>query len=232
MNRFGYIRESVKLKANTPIEADYFGLMTSNREESLNEVKAALNGGNTEAVPYTAASAQIENHHAHCLVRHLALSAPRKPATDDLTRLMRASFARPPANALDVDKTVPVRTTHTFLYSLRSAALSPDPASRCEFLYNAKTYVLRTEKHCDEKVASELEKRNLVPQGARIMRLNGTIENQVKHERTGFTLWYQEGSATILPLRFEFRPKSFLRLVFDAEPVSRDALALNGSRLR
>jgi hypothetical protein len=95
--------------------------------------------------------------------------------------------------------------------------LSRESISRSVFVYNGKMHVLRTEKHRDAKVEAEMQRRGLAAPGAYVLRLNGAIENEGTHEHTAFTVWYQEG-CTILPLRFEFKPKSYLKLVFDARP--------------
>ena len=49
------------------------------------------------------------------------------------------------------------------------------------------------------------------------MMLNGSLRNEKTNETTTFRLWFEKGSANFLPLRFEFKPKPYLRLVFDGE---------------
>jgi hypothetical protein len=51
------------------------------------------------------------------------------------------------------------------------------------------------------------------------MQLSGVLRNEKTHEASSFRLWFEQGSANFLPLRFEFKPKSYLRLVFDEEPL-------------
>jgi hypothetical protein len=52
------------------------------------------------------------------------------------------------------------------------------------------------------------------------MLLSGALRNEKTNEVTNFRLWFEQGSANFLPLRFEFKPKSYLRLVFDMEPAA------------
>lgn len=235
LNRFGYIQESVEENGTAAIRAQYFGLITANREESLHDAKAALNTGSQSEVPYVAASARIEDGRAHCSVRHLLLPAPSKSATADLMHVVKASFETASRNTLDADKNFSVPTPNTFLYSLRQLMLSPDTTSRSEFVYSAKTYILSTAKHRDAKVEGEMRHRGLATENAPVLRLNGIIENNALHERTEFALWYQKDAATTLPLRFEFRPKSYLKLVFDAvgewEPAPAQAPHINETGL-
>ena len=45
--------------------------------------------------------------------------------------------------------------------------------------------------------------------------------NEKTHESTPFRLWFESGSPNFLPLRFEYKPKGYLKLVFDAEPLTK-----------
>ena len=221
LNRFGYIQESVEEKNHAAVRANYFGVMTASQEESINDAKAALNAQHGGGVPYVAASARLENRHADCSVRHLVLPETRPSATEDLMRVVKAAFETGPTHPTDLDRTVSTAAPQTFLYCLRRAMLSNDSNSRYDFLYNGKALTLITTNRRDEKVEAEMQRQHLMSPGAPILRLAGSVENQTTHERTQFTVWFQKDSANILPLRFEFKPKSYLKLVFDAQPDNR-----------
>lgn len=219
LNRFGYIQESVEEKNHAPVRAIYFGVMTASREESIADAKAALAAQHKDGVAYVAATARLEDRRASYSVRHLVLPETRPSQTEDLTRIMKTSFASAPLVPADVDKTVSTPAPQTFLYALRRAMLSGETNSRFDFLYNGKPLVLTTSIHRDEKVQMEMRRENLAASNMPILRLTGVIENQIGHERTQFIVWYQK-AANILPLRFEFRPKSYLKLVFEAQPYT------------
>jgi hypothetical protein len=59
------------------------------------------------------------------------------------------------------------------------------------------------------------------------MVMNTTIHNEKTNESSSFRLWFEADSPNFLPLRFEFKPKSYLRLVFDAEPPNQSTLSFN-----
>jgi hypothetical protein len=46
------------------------------------------------------------------------------------------------------------------------------------------------------------------------------VRGRVRNVRTGyetpFRLWLDEASESVVPVRFEFQPRSFLRLTFEA----------------
>ncbi|MBV9269414.1 MAG: hypothetical protein JO061_24815 [Acidobacteriaceae bacterium] len=218
LNRFGYIREIVEESHNSLIKAQYTGIMTASREESLNDAKAALHSPSAGEQPCVAASGELDNREARSTVWNLQLAAPRDPALGEVMQLVNTSLGVAPNGPVRAEKRVAMTREGTFLYSLRQAIVSPDAVSLHPFTYNSKSYVLRTEKHRDTGAESEMNRRSLITTKSPVIRLNGTIENQRTHDRTEFSVWYQEGSPTALPLRFLFRPKSYLKLVFDAQP--------------
>ena len=57
------------------------------------------------------------------------------------------------------------------------------------------------------------------------MELTGLIHNVKTGVETPFRVWFDRTSPNSLPLRFEFQPKSYLRLVFEAVPAGDPAVA-------
>jgi hypothetical protein len=49
------------------------------------------------------------------------------------------------------------------------------------------------------------------------MRLNGSIQNLATRAKTPFRLWFEPGRE--MPLRFEYRAKSYLNLIFEYVPA-------------
>jgi hypothetical protein len=120
------------------------------------------------------------------------------------------------------------QTMATFLNSLREAMQTDGADYDRRFVYNGKTFRLHAEKRRDAKTGEELGKSALTASANAVMLMNGTIRNEKTNEPTNFRLWFEAGSPNFLPLRFEFKPKSYLRLVFDAEPGNgRQTLSLN-----
>ena len=129
---------------------------------------------------------------------------------------MQAEFATPGQLA---EQTEPLngQATGTFLNSVRQAIVSENENYRSRIVFNGKTFQFRAVKHGDAKTGAELERTGLTADAQSIVQLNGTLRNEKTNEATAFRLWFEKGSANFLPLRFEFRPKSYLRLVFDGE---------------
>jgi hypothetical protein len=89
-----------------------------------------------------------------------------------------------------------------FLHTVRAAMMSRASSAKQVFAHNAKLYRLRT-------------RTSTVPQ--RVL-LIGKIVKCGTNQESEFRVWFDPRDSSALPLRFEFRPKSFLHLVYDQDP--------------
>ncbi len=233
LNRFGFIQENVEQKNCMMVAADYFGLMTASAEESFNDAKAALNATNGPQVPFVAARATINQQKTIYSVRHMLLpSSYRGSNADQLLEQVQAEFAAPPvgqaAGHAEKTETLDGAATGTFLSSVRQAILSAGGTFENRIVFNGKTFQFHASKRPDAKTGGELRRAGLTTSPDAIMQLNGVLRNEKTNEVSTFRLWFEQGSANFLPRRFEFKPKSYLRLVFDEEPpATGQALTLN-----
>jgi hypothetical protein len=229
LNRFGFIQENVEQKNRATVTADYFGLMTASGEESLNDAKAALDSPTGPQVPFVAARAMIDQQKTSYSVRHMLLpSSYRGSNADQLLRQVQAEFAAPLAGQSEKTETLDGGATGTFLSSLRQAILTAGSVYQSRIVFNGKTFQFHAAKRPDLKTGAELRRAGLTASPGAIMQLSGVLRNEKTNEISAFRLWFEQGSANFLPLRFEFKPKSYLRLVFDEEPqASAQALTLN-----
>jgi len=218
LNRFGFIQENIEQKDRATIASDYFGLMTANKEESLADAKAALDVKAGTQVPFIAARAFIDQEKTSYSVRHMLLPASyRGSNADRLLQQVQAEFALPQKEQIEKTELLNGQATGTFLGSVRQAILSPEQTYRSRIVFNGKTFQFRADKRSDSKTAGDLHKLGLTSVPASIMLLTGVLRNEKTNEATNFRLWFEQGSANFLPLRFEYKAKSYLRLVFDEE---------------
>jgi hypothetical protein len=225
LNRLGFIEERVEEKNGIPAAIGYFGFITANREGSFKEARAALDASPKATVPYTAAEGVSRGATIRYAVRDIPMPA-RYRWTDsaELLRQVVAKFSNSsPAGAETTIQSPDSQTTETFLYTLTRAIASSANQSDARFIHNGRMYRLRTEKAADERTGEELQRAGLLESPGNAVRLKGTMRRDNRGEETEFRLWFDRGSSNPLPLRFEFRPKSYLRLVFDAEPAARKA---------
>jgi len=72
-------------------------------------------------------------------------------------------------------------------------------------------------KSSDTKAASYFRERGLLRPGAAVARVNGKVQRMTGGKETEFRVWIEDGAAQPLPLRIDFQPKGYLRLIFEAE---------------
>jgi hypothetical protein len=216
LNRLGLIQEVVRTREGEKPASEYFGFMTASREESLAQAKAALQSENKGEVSYVAAEGSSRGNDARYAVKYmLKPSSYRWSNAGEFTRDIQADFFG--------GDPLHYRETHgdsaaTFLYSVREAILSDSVQSESRFMHNGKFFGMLATKTPDKRAGEEFVKIGLTTNAAGIMRLNGTIRSEKSGEETTFRLWFDKQSSNELPLRFEFRPKSYLKLQFDADP--------------
>ncbi len=230
LNRFGFIQENVQQKEGLMLSARYFGLMTANGEESIGEAKKALETEPVRMVPFVAAQAFISPTTARYSVRHLLLpSGYQESNADQLLSQVRAEFASDKPGEPEKSLNLNGEPISTFLCSVRRAIETGQQKFDNRLVYNGKTFRFHAEKHPDAKVGEELRKSGITTSPSKVMALAGTIRNEKTNEATTFRLWYESGSANFLPLRFEFKPKSYLRLVFDTDPHAPEEFSSSGT---
>jgi hypothetical protein len=218
LNRMGLIEEVVREEGAEPIESTYFGFITANNEESVAQARKALNEPNkARQVPYTWAEGTAAGSSMHYHVSHLQLPASYRWSDsarmlDDINEQLKTK---------DVRQVTMQATGHeqlrTFLYAMRSALLSPAVRTEQSVVNNGTLFRLTLNRGADPQAGAEFVKAGLILRESQAMRLTGVIKNVKTGFETPFSVWFDGSSRNIIPLRFEFRPRSYLRLVFQAD---------------
>lgn len=198
LNRLGIFEETVVEHGDRFESAEYMGFMTTSKEKDLNEAKTALaNGG---ALTFTAVRGSIAGGvFANRLLRVNGLPAKTWVQRDELRSHV---FARLAENAGEEGGKVLLggEPCSPFLYAIREAMRAPGVSDVRRFAHNGKVHRLRT-------------KKSPTPQGE--TEMDGRIEDDKGAELSGFRMWFIPEKAEAGPVRFEFRPRSFLRLRFE-----------------
>jgi hypothetical protein len=218
LNRFGFIQESVKQENGMTVAADYFGLMTASAEESLSDAKAALDSKTGERTAFVAVRGTVGQEKTVYSVRNVLLPSSYGGSTaDQLLERVEAELS-PPLAQVENNESANGHATGTFLNSLREAILSAESTYRNRIGFNGKTFEFHASKRLDARTGSALRHAGLTTLPDAIVELTGVLRNEKTNEATTFHLWFEQGAANFLPLRFEFKAKSYLRLVFDEKP--------------
>jgi hypothetical protein len=219
LNRMGYIEEAVTETNARPSHADYFGFMTASGEDSLADARKALHGPSQGEVPFVASQGEIEESSSRHTVRHVVLPASlRWTNAQQLLDVVREDLNRPGAGSGQAELNHGERPG-TFLYTVLSMERSSARTNDATFVHNGKLFRLHAVKRADEKMGGQFVGDHLIASPRDAMELAGLIRNAVTGTETAFRVWFDRTSPNLLPLRFEFQPKSYLRLAFEALPA-------------
>lgn len=225
LNRMGYIEESVTESNAHPSHAEYLGFMTSSAEESFSDAKKALHGPAAGDAQFVASRGEIDSGGARHTVHHMLLPASsRWTDAPHLLGLVEQDLDHPGNDARYADLRHGEQP-ETFLYTVLSMVRSPAWTNDGTFLHNGKLFHLHAVKRADERTGQRFVENHLLSSPRNAVELTGLIHNVKTGVDTTFRVWFDRTSPNALPLRFEFQPKSYLRLAFEAVPATDRAVA-------
>ena len=223
LNRLGLILESVRESKNGPITSSYFGFITANNEESVSQGRRALEeSGRSQDATYSVAEGLIKGSSMSYTTYRIEL--PSRYRWSDASQMLaevRQQLKGQPANrhTLDASEAAGAKVElRTFLYAVRSALVSASTKGDEYVVHNGKLFQLTWSKSHDTRAQQEFVRAGLAGPSCTAMRMSAVIRNVNSGEQTPFAVWYDASSQNVLPLRFEFRARSFLKLVFQADP--------------
>lgn len=230
LSRLGFIEETRLSREGRPEHVGYFGFMTTSEERSVREARRALNPAASGCTRYsvmagTLTAVDTESRKASFCADGLYSWAN----WGDLTGRAQAALGMP---VLAVLPPTPEKTSVAgampMLCALVDAIREDAEAGRRTFVWGARRYTLSTRKEVDAGMGSRLAARGLTARPEAIARLTGAVRGAGK--QSNFRLWFEHGADNPLPLRIEYRPRSFLYLIFEA--VSEANLAAAGAGFR
>ncbi len=209
LNRLGFVEEEVLEADGIVREAAYFGFMTFCGEENIDEAKRALESAG--GVPYAAIEGRLRP--GDCRSRGAEFHCPPEC---DWTQLPTIESAARTALRDAADRPVSGASQPApFLYALAQAMHSREKYATQAFVYGTNPHELRTEKEPDAGTGRRLQEKGLTRSPDRVQRLEGRIRNLNTGKQSKFTVWFEQGET--VPLRFDVKVRSFLRLTFEAE---------------
>jgi hypothetical protein len=214
LNRLGLIRETSSRDDATARDSRYFGVMTASPEESAEEAHKALHSNATEAT-YTAIHGRITGERvetATALFRGPARLSPER--RNELYTRAEQALASAPNRAPEFRPQGPI--PQFFLHALADALRTPE-RGQTQYVYNGRLYRLWLRHAADPHAAVYFRERGIIRTGAAVVRVAGKVRRDAGGKETEFRLWIEAGAAQPVPLRIDFQPKPYLRLVFEAE---------------
>lgn len=216
LNRLGFIQEAiVEERPGVAADCAWLAFMTTSQEKNLEQAKKALEASGA-MVPYSAS--QGIGHQGRFRSRVDRLEFPSQFTWRDINHLVEQ--ARGTMTALGENEGAAANGSQkpsTFLYLVRRAILDAKPKTSGTLIFNAKEFLLETEKEADATASAHFVEKKLLPPGGTAIKMSAMLTEKKTGIRTPFRLWYEAGSDQGLPLRFDYQARSFLRLTFEAD---------------
>jgi hypothetical protein len=200
-NRFGMTQEVVREEDGTVAESAYMCFMTSSPERNQDQAWRAFADPSRTLKLSLARGVAARTGYQWTFEQ---LPAPAGVTWMDSPELMDTFRNENPAAPAAAKREGADRAYPTFLHSVRVAMACGSPRSQCTFMHNAKLFDL-------DSVLSTADGVTL---------LTGRITEQGTRSPSEFRIWFHPESPADLPFRIEFRPRSFLRLVFEQDPAA------------
>ncbi|HUO32730.1 MAG TPA: hypothetical protein VMU80_26185 [Bryobacteraceae bacterium] len=214
LNRLGFIRETSCREQAAIREANYFGVMSASPEDSAEEAHKALHSTATEAT-YTAIEGHIEGGHVETASVHFTGPARFSPSRrEELVSRAEEALSTAPKKPSEfhTNGAIPAPFLHALVDALRSPGVG-----QTEYVYSGRLYRLWIRQSPDSHAADYFRQRGILGGGVNVVRINGKVRREAGGKETDFRLWIEAGAAQPVPLRIDFQPKSYLRLIMEAE---------------
>ena len=205
--RLGWIREVALRSGAAPVEAEYFGVLTASPEESLDQARKTIAGPQTGRSLFSAVNGRHTAGHSRSAVTHFEFSSEATWSDRALIDQARATF---PANIAWRDTSWPDSLDQpppTFLLQLATLLKQRAKHASGRYVYNEQAYRM------------ELDASPQRGPSGPLLAVRGSVQNERTGRQTAFRLWLDDSSGSIVPVRIEFQPRSFLRLTFEALPA-------------
>lgn len=208
LNRLGFIQED----SHSRNEFTYFGLMTSSPEESMDSARKALRPATGDAA-FTAIDGRLDTGKFDALVAHfVAPAAASVQNREDLVRSARSALGSERLKPLEFDPRT--AAAQPFLHSLFDALRQGRDSTT--YVYGSRHYSLTLRSAPDQAAAAAFRQAGRLSAGAGVTRVSARIRPSTGGKDSEFRIWVPSGEERPIPLRIEYRPKSYLRLIFEA----------------
>lgn len=203
--RLGWMREVTHPPETMPAEAEYFGVLTSSPEESLDSARKSVTAPPKGRSVFAAVNGRHTAGRSRSALAQFEFSSDASWSDRGLIEKAQSAFAPTTVWRETSWPKLPDQPPPTFLFQLE-ALLKQRAKCNGMYVYNEQEYLL------------ELG----VPQQGRppdrLLAIKGAVRNQRTGNRTAFRVWLENAPSSVVPVRIEFQPRSFLRLTFEALP--------------
>ena len=215
LNRFGFQQEQIIEQNGEARESAELGFITSCPENDFEQARNSLFAAASKLGCAVARASYTRDRRVFAL-EHFSL--PSTYSWANSSEVQDKIRANPPALKDPVPGSAPEERPWPFLYAIHRAMISPRQPFQTTFLHNAERSLLETTSHSDPRTGRVLKAQGVVKDESAVVMLAGFVRSARGQKSSEFRVWFESGAADAVPLRIEFRPRSFLHLVFEHDP--------------
>lgn len=206
LSRLGWMREVVVGPVSAPTETNYFGVLTSSPEESLEHARKSVAAPPSGRSIFSAVSGRNTPGHSRSALTHFEYATGSLWSDRGLIEHAQTSFQ----SSIDWHESSWPKSSDqappTFLWQM-ATLLKQRTRAAARYVYNEQEYSLQL-----EPLPAGADREHHLP-------FRGKIRNLHTGREYLFRVWLEQGSDSIVPIRIEFQARSFLRLTFEAVPA-------------
>lgn len=206
LSRLGWMRETVSGPEAAPSEIGYSGVLSSSPEESLDHARQSVAAPNPSRNTFGAVMGTNRAGRSRSAIAHLEFDASAVWSDRALIHQAHSLFDGNVNWRETSWPDSPNQTPPTFLLQLVTLLNKGTRTATGRYVYTEQEYLLI------------LDRRQPSGDGQRLMTVRGKTRNLRTGRETSFRVWLDNGSS-IIPVRFEFQPRSFLRFTFEAVEI-------------
>jgi hypothetical protein len=203
MNRLGWMRETVSGPEAAPSQIGYMGVLSSSPEESLEHARQSVDGQNSGRNKFGAVMGSNSAGRSRSAIAHFEFDAGAVWSDRALISRAHSLFDGGASWHETSWPDSPRQAPPTFLLQLATLLGKRTPSAAGRYVY------------CEQEYLLMLERQEPGRGRERLVAVRGKIRNLRTGRQTTFRLWL-ENDSSIVPVRFEVQPRSFLRLTFEA----------------
>jgi hypothetical protein len=203
VSRLGWMRETVVGPEAAPSHIGYSGVLSSSPEESLDHARQSVAAPNSGRNTFGAVMGTNRAGHSRSATAHFEFDSSAVWSDRALIHQAHSLFDGNVNWRETSWPDSPNQAPPTFLLQLVTLLNKRIRTATGRYVYSEQEYLLT------------LERQRPVRSRERLIAVRGRIRNLLTGRETSFRLWLDDDSS-IVPVRFEFQPRSFLRLTFEA----------------
>jgi hypothetical protein len=203
LSRLGWMRETVSGPEAAPSQIGYSGVLSASPEESLEHARQSVAAPNSGHNTFAAVMGANRPGRSRSAIAHFDFDASAVWSDRELIRQAHSLFDGNVNWRETSWPNSPNQAPATFLFQLVTLLNKRIRTATGRYVYSEQEYLLT------------LERQQPGSGGEHLVAVRGKIRNLRTGRETSFRLWLEDDSS-IVPVRFEFQPRSFLRLTFEA----------------